>query len=200
MISMRIGGRAATIAMVLAACGRSNRSADTTSGTRSDSTLRPAAVRDSAAGESTPEAAKPSGGEGVSASSSALSRSIAAASAAGVGTYLTDANGRALYMFARDGKNASTCAATDGCAIAWPPLAAITQASANPLVQPEMLGTIRRNDNRSQSTYNGMPLYYYDDDEKAGDTKGQGKQEFGGLWYLVSPSGHAITASTRGRR
>jgi predicted lipoprotein with Yx(FWY)xxD motif len=194
MIPMRIGARAATIAILLAACGRSDRSADTTS----DITSGAAAVRDSAAGESTPAAAKPSGGEVVSDRSGAPARSISAASATAVGTYLTDANGRALYMFARDGKNASTCAATDGCAIAWPPFAALTRASSSPLVQPELLATISRNDNRRQSTYNGMPLYYYDDDERPGDIKGQGKQEFGGLWYLVSPSGRAIKVSARG--
>ena len=35
---------------------------------------------------------------------------------------------------------------------------------------------------------------YYEDDEHAGDIKGQGKNEFGGLWYLVSPNGDAIPA------
>jgi predicted lipoprotein with Yx(FWY)xxD motif len=194
MISMRIGTCVASVAMVLAACGRGDRSADA----KSDITSRAATVRDSAAAESAPEAAEPSGGKSVSGSSDASARSIAAASATAVGAYLTDASGRALYMFARDGKNASTCATGDGCAIAWPPLAATARASSSPLVHPGMLGTIRRSDNRSQSTYNGLPLYYYEDDEKPGDIKGQGKQEFGGLWYLVSPSGDAIKVSARG--
>lgn len=89
--------------------------------------------------------------------------------------------------------------AADGCAIAWPPLGAVTKAVSNPSIRPELLGTIKRSDNKSQATYNGMPLYYYDDDERPGDIKGQGKQEFGGLWYLLSPSGSAIEVSARGR-
>ena len=191
MTSMRIGACVATVAMALAACGQGNRSTDSTSGA--------GAVRDSAGGESTPAATEKSGKEPVSDSGGAPAPSIATESAAGVGTYLTDASGRALYMFARDGKNASTCAVTDGCAVAWPPLAAIAQSSSSPSVRPELLGTIKRKDGKSQSTYNGMPLYYYEDDEKAGDIKGQGKQEFGGLWYLVSPNGQAIKVSARGR-
>jgi predicted lipoprotein with Yx(FWY)xxD motif len=191
MISMRIGACVAAASMALAACGHGNRSTDTTSSA--------AAVRDSAAGESTPSAAEKSGKERVSDSGGAPAPSIATESAAGVGTYLTDASGRALYMFARDGKNSSTCTATDGCAVAWPPLAAIAQSSSSPSVRPELLGTIKRKDDKSQSTYNGMPLYYYEDDERPGDIKGQGKQEFGGLWYLVSPNGQAIKVSARGR-
>jgi predicted lipoprotein with Yx(FWY)xxD motif len=56
-----------------------------------------------------------------------------------------------------------------------------------------MVGAITRSDNTSQSTYNGMPVYHYEDDKKPGDITGQGKNEFGGLWYLVSPSGQRIT-------
>jgi predicted lipoprotein with Yx(FWY)xxD motif len=38
-----------------------------------------------------------------------------------------------------------------------------------------------------------MPVYYYEDDKQPGDIKGQGKNEFGGLWYVVSPGGQKIT-------
>jgi len=51
------------------------------------------------------------------------------------------------------------------------------------------LGTTQRKDGKLQATYNGMPLYYYVKDIKAGDTKGQG---VGGVWFLVSPYGSAI--------
>jgi predicted lipoprotein with Yx(FWY)xxD motif len=115
------------------------------------------------------------------------------ATTAGIGNHLTDANGRSLYMFALDTKQVSRC--MDACTIAWPPFAGESSSTDAP-VQHAMLGTIDRADQRRQSTYNGMPLYYYDDDKKAGDIEGQGKDEFGGRWYLVSPNGRPLAAST----
>ena len=111
-----------------------------------------------------------------------------------VGEYLTDSSGRAVYMFVVDRKNESACSGP--CAEAWPPLppggadGATTNASAP--IQIEMIRAISRADHRRQMTYNGMPLYYYEDDERPGDIKGEGKNEFGGLWYVVSPDGRPI--------
>jgi predicted lipoprotein with Yx(FWY)xxD motif len=82
----------------------------------------------------------------------------------------------------------------DACAAAWPPFAGGAR-SADAAVRPEMVGTTARPDTGRQTTYNGMPVYYYEDDHRAGDVEGQGKLEFGGRWYLVSPSGRAITAA-----
>jgi predicted lipoprotein with Yx(FWY)xxD motif len=114
----------------------------------------------------------------------------------GVGAYLTDVNGRSLYMFDQDTTNVSTCSGL--CAVAWQPFAG--GESVDPDVLPAMLGMIDRNDGRRQATYNGMPVYYYDDDKAPGDIEGQGKEEFGGLWYLVSPNGRAIRAARTERR
>jgi predicted lipoprotein with Yx(FWY)xxD motif len=97
-------------------------------------------------------------------------------------------------MFARDSRNTSACTDADGCAIAWPPFSVSTPKSTDASVQPTMLGAISRTDARMQVTYDGKPLYYYEDDKKSGDIEGQGKFEFGGLWYLVSPSGQEIKA------
>lgn len=104
-----------------------------------------------------------------------------------IGRYLADGNGRSLYVFVKDQKNVSTC--VGACAAAWPPFAGNSAASSDSSVKAAMVGTITRGDGRTQSTYNGMPLYYYEDDKKPGDITGQGKNEFGGLWYVVSPSG-----------
>ena len=60
------------------------------------------------------------------------------------------------------------------------------------------LGTITRSDGTKQVTYKGHPLYYYISDTKAGQTTGQGSNNFGALWWLVSPSGAAITKSVSG--
>ena len=42
-------------------------------------------------------------------------------------------------------------------------------------------------------TYYGHPLYYYVGDKGAGETNGQGLKEFGALWYVLSPTGSAVT-------
>jgi hypothetical protein len=41
-------------------------------------------------------------------------------------------------------------------------------------------------------TYNGHPLYDYAGDQVAGDTNGQGLDQFGAEWYVVSPAGNKI--------
>ena len=55
--------------------------------------------------------------------------------------------------------------------------------------------TIHRSDGTTQITYAGHPLYFYAGDAKPGDTKGQGIDLDGGKWWLVDPTGNAITAA-----
>jgi hypothetical protein len=57
------------------------------------------------------------------------------------------------------------------------------------------LGTITRSDGTKQVTYDGHPLYYYAGDSGAGQDNGQGSDGFGAKWWLVAPSGSAITSS-----
>lgn len=180
------------VATMLAACGRSENAADTT--------LSAGAVgmTDSSASMMT------AGTQPDSMAANAAAGSIRTASAASVGTYLTDANGRALYMFEKDTRNASTCMSE--CAEEWPPFAANSAASATTAtatgtdsVQSSMVGMITRSDNARQATYNGMPLYYYHDDTKPGDIEGQGKKEFGAEWYLVAPNGEKIEKGEGGK-
>src|SRR5688500_20271015 len=52
------------------------------------------------------------------------------------------------------------------------------------------LGVIDRRDGTKQVTYNGIPLYYWYQDEKAGDTKGQA---VGGVWWVLPPGINTIT-------
>jgi len=110
------------------------------------------------------------------------------------GSILVDANGMALYAFMADTQNGdtSTCGDDDGCATEWPPLVSDGDPVAGEGVDASLLGTITRDDGTTQVTYNGWPLYLFEEDTAAGDTNGQGIDEFGGLWHLVSPTGEAI--------
>ncbi|HEX5551753.1 MAG TPA: hypothetical protein VFX43_00805 [Chitinophagaceae bacterium] len=104
------------------------------------------------------------------------------------GSYLTDNDGKSLYLFLKDSNGTSAC--YNQCAVAWPPL--ITKdkkIKGGKGVQASLLGTVERKDGSLQVTYNGHPLYYYEDDKNPGDVEGQDKDEFGEEWYLVKPNG-----------
>ena len=110
------------------------------------------------------------------------------------GMYPTDGKGRSLYLFEADTKGTSTC--NDACAAQWPPLLTTGAPQAGTGVTASMLGTIDRSDGAKQVTYNGHPLYLFIEDTATGNTNGQGVNAFGALWWLVSPSGSAITTTS----
>jgi len=132
------------------------------------------------------------GGTGPTATAAADPGTVMTGSGS-VGTYLTDYQGNALYVFAQDTGSTSTCSGT--CATDWPPLTLTsTIPKAGPGVTQSLLSTVRRPDATVQIAYNGHPLYTYKGDTAPGSTKGQGVNADGGLWYLVAPSGSPITA------
>jgi predicted lipoprotein with Yx(FWY)xxD motif len=99
-----------------------------------------------------------------------------------VGSFLTDAEGKTLYLFTPDATpGESTC--YDDCTQAWPPLAP-AEGMTLPAGVPGELATIERTDGTQQVTYNDIPLYYYAKDDDPGDTYGQG---LGGRWFIVPP-------------
>ncbi|MHB9034286.1 MAG: hypothetical protein ACYC6L_14710 [Anaerolineae bacterium] len=107
------------------------------------------------------------------------------------GSYLTDAQGKSLYLYGNDTANTSTCSGT--CLANWPALT--VPAGTTPTAGPGVtgtLGTITRDDGSLQVTINGLPLYYFAKDTAAGDTKGQLLQN---LWYLANASGARITTT-----
>jgi predicted lipoprotein with Yx(FWY)xxD motif len=97
--------------------------------------------------------------------------------------------GDTVYEFTKDtaGSGKSTC--NSGCDSTWPPL---TTSSSNPSLKgiSGSVGTIKRSDGSMQVTLDGMPLYTYSGDSKAGDVSGQGMNS---TWYVVSPDGTQIT-------
>jgi predicted lipoprotein with Yx(FWY)xxD motif len=107
------------------------------------------------------------------------------------GTYLTDGSGRSLYMWLGDDAGKSNCSGQ--CAGAWPPVLTSTAPRASGGARSANLGTITRPDGATQVTYKGHPLYYFVVDTGPGTTKGQGSDSFGNRWWLVAPSGAAIT-------
>jgi predicted lipoprotein with Yx(FWY)xxD motif len=138
----------------------------------------------SAAGATTPAATT------SASSTSATGVTIKTAKGSG-GTYLVGPNGHALYLWVADSGDKSAC--SGACAHAWPPLLTKGNPTAGTGVNASDLGTTMRSDGTQEVTYKGHPLYYFVADTSAGSTKGQGSDSFGAKWWLVAPSGTAIT-------
>jgi predicted lipoprotein with Yx(FWY)xxD motif len=60
-------------------------------------------------------------------------------------------------------------------------------------VKASLLGRTRRADGRMQVTYRHHPLYRYAGDTSKGQLNGQGLNDFGGYWWVLSPAGKKIT-------
>jgi predicted lipoprotein with Yx(FWY)xxD motif len=107
-----------------------------------------------------------------------------------LGTFVVDSQGRTLYRFEKDTGSKSMC--SGACAAAWPPSTVSGKPKAGKDVDAALIGTTTRSDGTKQVTYDGHPLYRYAGDQAPGDTNGQDLDQFGGSWYVVSPSGQKI--------
>ncbi|MGH7760241.1 MAG: COG4315 family predicted lipoprotein, partial [Candidatus Dormibacteraceae bacterium] len=123
------------------------------------------------------------------ASPAATGATIAVANSK-LGQILVDAKGITLYLFVADTGATSTCYTS--CAAIWPPVRTTGAPQAGVGADASLLGTTTRTDGNVEVTYAGHPLYYFVKDKAAGDTTGQGVNGFGGLWWVLSPSGAAI--------
>lgn len=104
------------------------------------------------------------------------------------GNIVVDAKGRSVYFFTKDVKDSGTSACTGACVNLWPPVLATGTPPAAEGVTGK-LGTMTAPDGAKQLTLNGLPLYYFAQDKKPGDTLGQG---FSNVWYLAGPAGDMI--------
>ena len=169
---LRAGGLAAlaSVALIAAGCGSSSSSSSAPAATSSPATSTASASSAAAAGTSV----------GIAKDSN--------------GTYLTGATGRALYLWVADANGKSSC--NGACAKVWPPLLTKGSPVAATGVNAGDLGTVTRSDGSLQVTYKGHPLYYFVTDTGAGKTTGEGSNSFGAKWWLVAPSGSALTVTT----
>ncbi len=136
-------------------------------------------------------AASPSPNPSLSpAASPAATGTTIAVGTSKLGQILVDGKGMTVYLFVVDTSTTSNCYTS--CATIWPPVLTTGAAQAGAGANASLLGTTTRTDGKIEVTYAGHPLYYFVQDKAAGDTTGQGINGFGGLWWVVSPSGAAI--------
>ena len=119
---------------------------------------------------------------------------VVKAGSTGLGKVLVDSRGHALYLFEHDKGTKSACYGK--CATFWPPLLTTGKPVAGPGVTASLLGTTKRKDGKLQVTFKGHPLYTFVQDAKAGQTKGEGLEDFGGEWDAVSPAGARVEKSS----
>ena len=142
---------------------------------------------------------KSSGGYGYGAPAKSATTTAPATGSATIssrmtslGQILVDSNGMTIYLFEKDKGTTSMC--DSSCARFWPPVTTSGAPKAGSGVIAAKLGTTKRADGTTEVTYNGHPLYLYAGDKSAGDVTGQGLNAFGALWYVLSPTGQAITS------
>jgi len=126
-----------------------------------------------------------SGGSTTAAASNSATTTVALGKTS-LGKILVDSKGRTLYLFEADKPNMSNC--SGACLSIWPAYMSKTKAMAGSGVDAAKIGTTAD----GQVTYSGHPLYYYAGDQKAGDTTGQGLDQFGAKWYVLSATGDKV--------
>lgn len=119
----------------------------------------------------------------VDENSSNSAATINTTSDATLGTILTSSSGMTLYKFTKDTPGVSNC--SGDCAVKWPPYTVTSAADLTAISGVSgKLGTVTRADGMLQVSYNDMPLYFWYQDTKPGDTNGQ---NVGGVWFVVNP-------------
>ena len=131
----------------------------------------------------------------AAAASTALgsAKTVVATHHTSLGTVLANAKGLTLYLYEGDSGKHLGCSGS--CLSSWIPLSGTASATAP--AKAGALGTVKRGSG-TQVTYDGHPLYAFVGDTKAGETSGEGLVLSGKKWYAVSPSGAAMTATSKG--
>jgi predicted lipoprotein with Yx(FWY)xxD motif len=101
------------------------------------------------------------------------------------GKILVDSAGKTLYYFAKDTPASGASACSDQCTAVWPVFYVDTVTVSSPLVASDF-SSVTRTDGKKQTTYRGLPLYYYQPDVGPGDMRGEG---FANVWFVAGISG-----------
>jgi predicted lipoprotein with Yx(FWY)xxD motif len=120
-----------------------------------------------------------------------------------LGQYLAGQAGLSIYLFEEDRREGERGRPVESdchgdCLTRWPPVPGEPLPRAGTGIEADLIGSFKRPDGKVQAMYNGWPLYYFADDFVAGDVNGHDFEEFGGEWYLLTPSGEQVPGSSGG--
>jgi predicted lipoprotein with Yx(FWY)xxD motif len=107
-----------------------------------------------------------------------------------LGSILVDARGRTLYLFEKDRNGLSRC--SSACTVYWPPLTSHAAPRAGSGVHQNLLGLGKASGGARQVLYAGHPLYTFVGDKRAGQTSGEGLNNFGAGWYAIAANGRKV--------
>jgi predicted lipoprotein with Yx(FWY)xxD motif len=130
-----------------------------------------------------------SGATGAVGSAASTTRAVLAPAHTALGTVLVDHSGRTVYLLTADSRGHSTCSVR--CLAYWPSVRPRSRATSLPGISAR-IGATKVAGGGSTVTVGGRPVYTFVSDSARGDVKGEGVKSFGGVWYAVSPSGHAV--------
>jgi predicted lipoprotein with Yx(FWY)xxD motif len=164
---LRTGLGLALIAVIAAACSTSG-----------GATASPSAAA--------PSVAPPAASEAPSeAPSAAAGATVEATEVGSLGTVLIDGESKlTVYIFTKDVKDSGKSNCSGGCLETWPALTvAAGETPTGGAGVTGTLGTITREDDGTlQVTYNGLPLYFFKNDQAPGDSNGVYEN-----WEAVKP-------------
>ena len=152
-----------------------------------------AAACGSTAPQYTSSATPAAGSAATSMAASSSNHEVSALKTAStpLGDVVTDGKGMTLYLFTKDTKGTTKSACSGQCLSAWPPALEGTSAPTASGVTGT-LGSIAAPGGGKQVTLNGRPLYYFANDQAAGDVLGQGVLN---VWWVLGTTGEPITGS-----
>jgi predicted lipoprotein with Yx(FWY)xxD motif len=110
-----------------------------------------------------------------------------------LGSVLVDSRGHTLYLFEKDRNGVSMC--NTACVAYWPALTSHSTPRAGKGVHQSLLQLGRAHNGVRQVTYAGHPLYTFVGDKQAGQTTGEGLNNFGAEWYALAASGRTVQLS-----
>lgn len=104
-----------------------------------------------------------------------------------LGTVLTS-DGFTLYRYSKDSAKPPKSNCLGKCAITWPPVVHDGPIGTN-VIDPTMMGSMRRPDGTEQLTINGWPVYRYVRDTEPGLMTGQGIDD---AWSAIGIDGKPV--------
>jgi len=100
-----------------------------------------------------------------------------------LGSFLVDGHGRTIYYNTND-LPYNTLPSCDGDCLGEFPFVPTGTVHVPPTLNNSDFGLVLRAEDEWQVTYKGIPLYYFTNDTKPGDTYGEGHM---GMWHVVPP-------------
>jgi predicted lipoprotein with Yx(FWY)xxD motif len=107
-----------------------------------------------------------------------------------LGKVLVDGRGRTLYLFEKDRNGVSMC--SSACLQYWPAVTSAAAPHAGTGVRQSLLRLAAARNGMRQVIYAGHPLYRFVGDKRAGQTAGEGLDDFGAEWYAVGADGRTV--------